>query len=42
MAPVQTFMAQNDAMDGIAGFQYTNRRRLDATAIAGSSSFLNI
>jgi hypothetical protein len=35
-------MAQNDAMGGIIGFRHTNRRRSDATAIAGSSSFLNI
>jgi hypothetical protein len=42
MAPVQTFLAQNNAMGGIIGFCRTGRCRLDATAIAGSGSFLNI
>jgi hypothetical protein len=42
MAPTQTFLAHTDAMDGIIGFHHPNRYRLDATAIAGSRSFLNI
>jgi hypothetical protein len=41
MAPVQTFLAQNDAMDGIVGFHHTSRYRLNTPAIAGSCSFLN-